>query len=72
MLSSTQTEIILFHPKSVQHQIIVAGTFIVDDCIWFAMEMKNVGVWLDNQLNFNKHVNKIVSQGYMHVKTWGE
>ena len=70
-INPDKTEIILFHPKSVQHQIIVGGTFIGDDCIRFSKEVKNVGVWLDNQLNLNKHVNKIVSQGYMHVKNIG-
>ena len=70
-INPDKTEIILFHPKSVQHQIIVGGTFIGNDCIRFSKEVKNVGVWLDSQLNLNKHVNKVVSQCYMHVKNIG-
>ena len=70
-INPDKTEIILFHPKSVQHQIIVGGTFIGKDCIRFSREVKNVGVWLDSQLNLNKQVNKVVSQCYMHVKNIG-
>ena len=67
-INPDKTEIILFHPKSVQHQIIVGGTFIRNYCIRFSREVKNVGVWLDSQLNLNKQVNKVVSQCYMQVK----
>ena len=70
-INPDKTEIILFHPKSLQHKVIVGGTFIGSDCIRFSKEVKNVGVWLDNQLNFNKHVNKVVSQCYLHVKNIG-
>ena len=56
-INPDKTEIILFYPKSVEHKVIVGGTIIGSDCIRFSKEVKNVGVWLDNQLNFNKHVN---------------
>ena len=35
-INPDKTEIILFHPNSVQHQIMVGGTFIGDDCIRFS------------------------------------
>ena len=70
-INPDKTEIILFHPESLQHQIIIGGTFIGGDCIRFSKEVKNVGVWLDNQLNLNKHVNKVVSQCYMQLKNIG-
>ena len=63
-INPDKTEIILFHPKILQNQVIVGGTFIGNECIRFSKEVKNVGMWLDNQLNMNKQVNKIVSQCY--------
>ena len=40
-------------------------------CIRFSNEVKNVGVVLDKNLNFDKHVNKIVSHGFKLLKDIG-
>ena len=60
-INPDKTEIILFHPTSLQQHIIIGGTFIGNDCIRFSREVKNVGVWLDRNLKMDKHVNKVVS-----------
>ena len=65
------TEIILFHPKSMKDQVIIGGTMIGEECIRFSSEVKNVGVWLDNNLTMNKHVNTIVSHCYKLLKNIG-
>ena len=63
-INPDKTEMILFHPKSMQHQIIIKGTIIGEECIRYSKEVKNVGVWLDQHLDMNKHVNSIVSHCY--------
>jgi hypothetical protein len=70
-INPDKTEIILFHPEILHNQVIVRGTFIGKECIRFSKEVKNVGVWLDEQLSMNKQVNKIVSQCYLLLKNIG-
>ena len=62
---------ILFHPKSMEHQIIIGGTIVGDDCIRYSKEVKNVGVWLDQHMTMNKHVNSLVSHCYHLLKNIG-
>ena len=70
-INPDKTEIILFHPKSLRDQVIIGGTSIGDDCIRFSKEVKNVGVWLDNNLNMDMHINKIVSHCYKLLRDIG-
>ena len=70
-INPDKTEIILFHPKSLSHRVIIKGTFIGNECIRHSKEVKNVGVWLDEHLKFDKHVNKIISQCYKLLKDVG-
>ena len=63
-INPDKTEIILLRPPSLNSRVLINGVFIGDQCIRFSNEVKNVGVWLDENLNFNKQVNSIVSQGY--------
>ena len=70
-INPDKTEIILFHPWSLQGSVIIKGTFVGEQCIRFSTEVKNVGVWLDEQLNLKKHVNKIVSHCYKLLKDIG-
>ena len=45
---------------------------IIDEqCIRFSKYVKNVGLWLDGNLNFNHHVNKIVSHCFKLLKDIG-
>ena len=63
-INPDKTEIILLRPPSLDGQVVINGVFIGDQCIRFSDEVKNVGVWLDKNLNFKKQVNAIVSHGY--------
>ena len=66
-----KTEIVLFHPKSLQNEVIIGGTFIGEECIRFSKVVKNVGVYLDNNLKMDKHVNNTVSHCYSLLKNIG-
>ena len=70
-INPDKTEIILFHPKSLQNQVIIGGTIIGHECVRFSDEVKNVGVWLDNNLKMDKHVNRIASHCYKLLKDIG-
>ena len=70
-INPDKTEIVLFHPKSLHGRVVIKGTFIGDQCIRFSTEVKNVGVWLDEQLNLKKHINKIVSHCFKLLKDIG-
>ena len=41
------------------------------ECIRFSQLVKNVGVWLDCNMNLNMHVNKIVAQCYRLLRNLG-
>jgi hypothetical protein len=66
-----KTEINLFYPKSLHNQVIIQGTLIGEDCVRFSKVVKNVGVWLDNNMKFDHHVNKIVAHSYKLLKDIG-
>ena len=51
--------------------MIIKGTMIGQDAVRFSNEVKNVGVWLDNNLTLEKHINKIVSHCYKLLKDIG-
>ena len=63
-INPDKTEIIIFYPKSLKHKVFIRGTFFNGQCVRFSSEVKNVGVWLDEELSMDKHVNKIVSHSY--------
>ena len=70
-INPDKTEIVLFHPKSLQGRVVIKGIFVGGQCIRFSTEVKNVGVVLDEHLNLKKHINKIVSHGYKLLKDIG-
>ena len=70
-INPDKTEIILFHPDWLKSQVVIRGTNIGDECIRFSDEVKNIGVWLDQNLNLDKHINKIVSHCYKLLKDLG-
>ena len=70
-INKEKTEIIVFYPKSLKNQVIIGGTIIGEECIRFSKEVKNVGVWLDEQLNLEKHINQIVSHCYKLLRDIG-
>lgn len=68
-INPDKTEIVVFHPKHLSNRLLIGGTIIAkDECIRFSDSVKNVGVFLDKNLNLNGHINKIVSQSYKLLK----
>ena len=70
-INPEKTEIILFHLKSDQQHVIIRGSFIGDQCIRYSRAVKNVGVWLDEHLNMDVHINKVNSHCYKLIKDIG-
>ena len=70
-INPDKTEIILFHPKSLKNDVVIRGTTIEGQCIRFSREVKNVGVWLDENLDFDCHINRVTSHCYKLLKDIG-
>ena len=70
-INPDKTEILLLCPKSLNKGVIIKGVIFDGDCIRFSKEVKNVGVWLDSNLNMDKHINFITSHCYKILKDIG-
>ena len=71
-INPDKTEILLLFPKSMENEVIIRGTIIDDKhCIRFSDSVKNVGVWVDKNLNLTHHVNQVVSHCYKILKDIG-
>ena len=70
-INADKTEILLLYPESLHSRVIIKGTIVNGECIRFADEVKNVGVWLDEHLSMDKHTNKIVSHSHKLLKDIG-
>ena len=71
-INPDKTEILLLFPKGLEKDVIIKGTIIGENqCIRFSEAVKNVGVWLDQNLDLNHHINKIVSHCYKILKDIG-
>ena len=70
-INPDKTEILLLCPSSLNKEIIIKGVIFEEQCIRFSTEVKNVGVYLDKNLNMNKHVNQMVSQCFKILKDIG-
>ena len=60
-INPEKTEILLLCPASLNREVIIKGVIFEGQCIRFASEVKNVGVWLDRNLTMDKLVNQVVS-----------
>ena len=60
-LNKSKTKILVLAPPSIMSAIHIHGAFIGKECIRFVDCAKNLGVWLDNNLNFKCQINKVVS-----------
>ena len=67
-INPDKTEILLLYPKHLDEHTIIRGTIIGNQCIRFSNVVKNVGLWLDKNLNFECHINKIVSHCHKLLK----
>ena len=70
-INPEKTEILLLCPTSLNSEVIIRGVIFEGQCIRFASEVKNVGVWLDRNLTMDKHVNQVVSHSYKILKDIG-
>ena len=70
-INPDKTEILLLYPKNLSEKVILKGIIIEDQCIRFSNCVKNVGIWIDENLNMDKQINSIVSHCYKILKDIG-
>ena len=70
-INPDKTEILLLCPSSLNREVLIHGVFYEDQCIRFSTEVKNVGVWLDKNLEMDKHINHITSHCYKILRDIG-
>ena len=54
----------MLRPSSLNNEVKINGILYDGQCIRFSSEVKNVGVWIDQNLTMDVHINKIVSHCY--------
>ena len=68
-----KTEIMLFYPQSCKNEPKICGVFVEDNCIRFQNNsVKLLGINLDTHMNFENHINQLVSECYYHLKNIGK
>ena len=67
-LNATKTKILVIAPSSIRSTIKIRGTFINGSCIRFDQWAKNLGVIIDDELTFKRHVDKIVKSCNMTIR----
>ena len=67
-LNKSKTKILVLAPPTVMSSIAIKGTFIENKCMRFVSSAKNLGVWLDEFLDFSTHVRKVVSASFMVIR----
>ena len=67
-LNKSKTKILVLAPPSVMSLIDIHGMFLDDECIRFVSNAKNLGVWLDENLDFKTHIQKVVSSCFMVLR----
>ena len=70
-INPDKTEIELFYPPSLNKEVLIRGLFFEGQCIRFSEFVKNVGVWVDKNLNLDMHINNIVSHCFKILKDIG-
>ena len=63
-LNESKTKILVLAPPLVMSSIYIHGTYLDSGCIRFVSCAKNLGVWLDEFLNFKCHIRKVVASCY--------
>ena len=67
-LNKTKTKILVLAPPNVMSSIEIHGTFMDNKTIRFVSSAKNLGVWLDENLDFKTHICKVVSSCFMVLR----
>ena len=70
-INPEKTELLLFRPISLNSEVVINGVLLGDQCIRFSKFVKNVGVWLDENLTLDKHVNSVVSHCHKILRDIG-
>ena len=70
-INPDKTEFLLLRPSCLNNEIVINGVLIDDQCIRFSKQVKNVGVWLDQNLDLNKHINTVVSHCHKILRDIG-
>ena len=70
-INTEKTEFMLLHPKHLSKEVIVRGAFVDGNCIRFSSKVKNVGLWLDENLELSCHINKITAHCFKLLKDIG-
>ena len=55
-------------PPSVQAEIIISGIILENSCIPFVDSAKNLGVIIDNVLNFEEQIDKLVKSCFTAIR----
>ena len=71
MINPDKTELLLLYPPSLNKEVLIKGILFEDQCIRFSEFVKNVGVWIDKNLDLNKQVTNIASHCYKILKDIG-
>ena len=63
-INPDKTELLLLRPSTLNNEVVINGILYQGQCIRFSSQVKNVGVWVDQNLSMEKHINSIVSHCY--------
>ena len=63
-INPDKTELLLLRPSTLNNEVVINGILYQGQCIRFSSQVKNVGVWVDQNLTMEKHINSIVSHCY--------
>ena len=58
-INPDKTELLLFYPPSLEYEVVIRGILFDEQCLRFSEYVKNVGVYLDKNLNLDKHINTV-------------
>ena len=64
-LNPSKTQVIIFHPESLEKQLLF-GRLLLSDCSYIPIssEAYNLGVTFNSTLTFSPHITTVISQGY--------
>lgn len=66
-LNADKTKFLVICSATVRKKIVLRGTFINDKCIRFVSNARNLGVIVDEELNFDDQINKITSSCFQTI-----
>ena len=70
-LNDQKTEVLLCGPESRRKGVPVDSLSVGDACIPFSDAVKTLGVFLDSDLSFDKHVSAVIRACFFHIRTLG-